>query len=149
MLTSTTRERHVGAEFVLEDAQRFFHPEIANLRRLRHPNLGKGHRHLLGSTLAVAKQTHDLAAIRHRLHPNLERIPAGPHGTPVCRAGSWSTAIISRFVSMAWVYVGHGGQIVACKVRGAARSAHKLKCVRYSSSLIPPFPTSSMSGSFQ
>src|SRR5271157_435390 len=32
---------------------------------------------------------------------------------------------------------------------GAARIAHRLKCERYSVSLIPPLPTSSMSGSFQ
>ena len=34
-------------------------------------------------------------------------------------------------------------------MRGAARIAQRLKCERYSSLVIPPFPTSSMSGSFQ
>src|SRR5579859_3360808 len=32
---------------------------------------------------------------------------------------------------------------------GAASRAQRLKCERYSTSLIPPLPTSSMSGSFQ
>ena len=34
-------------------------------------------------------------------------------------------------------------------ISGAARIAHSEKCARYSASVIPPFPTSSMSGSFQ
>src|SRR6478672_3841886 len=34
-------------------------------------------------------------------------------------------------------------------IRGAAKIAHKLKCERYSVSVIPPLPTSSISGSFQ
>jgi hypothetical protein len=34
-------------------------------------------------------------------------------------------------------------------INGAASSAHRLKCVRYSSFDIRPLPTSSMSGSFQ
>src|SRR2546426_7860495 len=33
-------------------------------------------------------------------------------------------------------------------IRRAARMAQRLKCARYSSSVIPPLPTSSMSGSF-
>src|SRR5216684_3915773 len=34
-------------------------------------------------------------------------------------------------------------------IRGAARIAHRLKWERYSMSVMPPLPTSSMSGSFQ
>src|SRR4051812_6078904 len=34
-------------------------------------------------------------------------------------------------------------------INGAARIAHRLKCERYSTSFMPPLPTSSMSGSFQ
>ena len=34
-------------------------------------------------------------------------------------------------------------------INGAAIMAHMLMCVRYSVDVIPPLPTSSMSGSFQ
>src|SRR5271155_1291677 len=35
------------------------------------------------------------------------------------------------------------------EINGAASSAQKLKCARYSGMVMPPFPTSIMSGSFQ
>src|SRR6266436_1444835 len=67
---------------------------------------------------------------------------------PCMPSASWLTAIISLFVRIALI-----SGVIDRKsfpaISGAASIAHKLKCERYSIVVIPPLPTSSMSGSFQ
>jgi hypothetical protein len=63
-------------------------------------------------------------------------------------SGSWSTAITSGAVRMARV-ASVMDRTSFPAMSGAARIAQSEKCARYSASVIPPFPTSSMSGSFQ
>src|SRR6185437_5905307 len=69
--------------------------------------------------------------------------------TVPCRpSASWSTAITSVFFSV--VRVALDAERMSLPISsGAAISAQRLKCARYSASVIPPLPTSSMSGSFQ
>src|SRR5207247_3485373 len=67
--------------------------------------------------------------------------PAGTHGD------SCPTAVTSGFVRMSRV-AGDMDRTSLPAMSGAAMIAHRLKCARYSSSVMPPFPTSSMSGSF-
>src|SRR6266545_3775921 len=61
---------------------------------------------------------------------------------------SWSTAMTSRLSRMSYV-AGVTLRRSAPISNGAAMMAQRLKCDRYSVSVIPPLPTSSMSGSFQ
>ena len=68
--------------------------------------------------------------------------------SPSRPSASWSTAITSLLVRMSWIS-GRMARRSLPAISGAARIAHRLKCERYSTSLIPPLPTSSMSGSFQ
>src|SRR5450759_2007405 len=62
-------------------------------------------------------------------------------------SGSWSTAMTSALVRMALVVAFIERRSLPVN-RGAASIAHKPKCAR-SSSADMPFPTSSISGSFQ
>jgi ATP-dependent DNA helicase RecQ len=65
----------------------------------------------------------------------------------VCRAGDIEERDVTedaQKVLSAVARIERGGFPV-----GAARIAQRLMCARYSLSLMPPFPTSSMSGSFQ
>src|SRR6266516_738617 len=67
---------------------------------------------------------------------------------PCLPSGSWSTAMTSELVRMLSV-VADALRMSLPISNGAAMIAHMLKWVRYSVALIPPLPTSSMSGSFQ
>src|SRR6266403_2167731 len=63
-------------------------------------------------------------------------------------SASWFTAITSLFVKISLI----SGVMLRKSfpaINGAASMHHKLKCARYSGVVIPPLPTSSMSGSFQ
>ena len=69
--------------------------------------------------------------------------------TVACRPnGSWSIRMICLLVSVASVAADALRRSVPM-ISGAAIIAHMLKCVWYSVSVMPPLPTSSMSGSFQ
>ena len=81
----------------------------------------------------------------------LAQTSSGPSAftrSPWRPSGSWSMAITSRLVRIDRV----SGLILLRSLpasSGAARIAHRLIWVRYSSGFMPPLPTSSMSGSFQ
>src|SRR3954469_24410510 len=62
-------------------------------------------------------------------------------------SGSWSTAITSGLVEGARV-AGETVRRSVPAISGAAISDHRLNSLRYSASLWPPLPISSMSGSF-
>src|SRR4051812_6490993 len=69
--------------------------------------------------------------------------------TAPCRpSASWSTAMTSAFLRTSRVAEDTVRRSLPIS-RGAAICAHRLKWVRYSVSVMPPLPTSSMSGSFQ
>lgn len=67
---------------------------------------------------------------------------------PCLPRASWSTAITSVFFRIARVAADALRRSLPIS-SGAAICAQRLKWVRYSVSVIPPLPTSSMSGSFQ
>ncbi len=75
--------------------------------------------------------------------PSSERI-----GSPCTPSRSWSTAITSRLPRIS-IVSGVASRRSLPISSGAAMTDHRLKWLRYSRSVMPPLPTSSMSGSFQ
>ncbi len=67
---------------------------------------------------------------------------------PCLPSGSWSTAMTSALVRMSSVSCWAVRRSAPIS-RGAAISAQRLKWVRYSVPVMPPLPTSSMSGSLK
>ncbi len=67
---------------------------------------------------------------------------------PCLPSGSWSTAITSVFLRIVKVSLETLRRSLPIS-SGAAMIAQRLTWVRYSVAVMPPLPTSSMSGSFQ
>ena len=102
--------------------------------------------HLFGKPLPV-KQADDFAAITHWLHPDFKwTFLSDPVTLPARRilVNGEDFSIRQQFDGI-WVILERSFPAI----NGAARMAQRLMCVRYSSSFMPPLPTSSMSGSFQ
>ena len=97
--------------------------------------------------LAAIKQHHRPAAVSHLLGPNFQiAILRHPPSFAAQRVLIHSNHFfIGENVLVSGVILRRS----LPAIRGAAKIAHKLKCERYSVLVMPPLPTSSMSGSFQ
>ena len=99
--------------------------------------------------LVPIEDTHRLRSIRQNTRPHFYR-PLGAH----------AVALLACYVLIDGNHImvrqkrhrlrRHRRKIVSSQQRCVAiEMAHRLMCVRYSSTVMPPLPTSSMSGSFQ